>query len=255
MKTTFRTYLLLLFVAIFMASCGVSNSDGKKSHRHSATITFMDTIPSDKDFIFSTMGGKMFVMVGYREAQQMNQLLLKAQGITLQDLGVGNAFIVDSAGKMLLYTATHCTKGLENLTRKIDADVVVINYDSITKSVKNKIPPADGYKLGESIHDGDSIFVRGYLTNKEGIVQSVLIKGVGEVRDRDDFKNTTIVNGEHMQQKTFALLLDEDIDLGGLSGAPAFNSQGKVVGVYSGRNREEFENNISVYTLRISLIN
>lgn len=214
---------------------------------HTATIDFSQPIVSDADFIFSTCQGKTFIMADASTAQKMSDHLKAETGGILSDMGVGNAFVLDMDGKTFLCTATHATVGLEKYTKKIGADIALVDFTAMPQGLGTKIQLTTAYAVETTVQTGDSVFVRGYLFNKEGELQSVTVRGEGRIAAKGEY---TGVNAQYMQQRQLVIKLDENAELGGLSGSPAFNKQGKVIGVYSGRTLDQ---NSGTYYIRISL--
>jgi len=218
---------------------------------HTATIDFSQPIVSDADFIFSTCQGKTFIMADASTAQKMSDHLKAETGGILSDMGVGNAFVLDMDGKSYLCTATHATVGLEKYTKKIGADIALIDFTAMPQQkFGTEFQLATAYAVDTAVQTGDSVFVKGYLFNKNGELQSVTVSGKGRMIDENEYNGGTVVNAQYMQQRQLVIKLDENAELGGLSGSPAFNKQGKVIGVYSGRTLDQ---NSGTYYIRISL--
>lgn len=217
---------------------------------NTATVGFSQPVASDADFIFSTCQGKTFIMADASTAQKVSDRLKAETGGILSDMGVGNAFVLDIEGKSYLCTATHATVGLEKYTKKIGADIALVDFTAMPQGLGTKFQLTTAYAVDTTVQTGDSVFVRGYLFNKEGELQSVTVRGKGSVIDANEYNGATIVNGQYMQQSQLVIKLDENAELGGLSGSPAFNKQGKVIGVYSGRTLDQ---NSGTYYIRISL--
>ena len=218
---------------------------------NTATIDFSQPIVSDADFIFSTCQGKTFIMADASAAQKMSDHLKAQTGGILSDMGVGNAFVLDMDGKSYLCTATHATVGLEKYTKKIGADIALIDFTAMPQQkFGTEFQLTTAYAVDTAVQTGDSVFVKGYLFNKNGELQSVTVSGKGRMIDENEYNGGTVVNAQYMQQRQLVIKLDENAELGGLSGSPAFNKQGKVIGVYSGRTLDQ---NSGTYYIRISL--
>ena len=219
---------------------------------NTATIDFSQPIVSDADFIFSTCQGKTFIMADASAAQKMSDHLKAQTGGILSDMGVGNAFVLDMDGKSYLCTATHATVGLEKYTKKIGADIALIDFTAMPQQkFGTEFQLATAYAVDTAVQTGDSVFVKGYLFNKNGELQSVTVSGKGKVWNKSEYNGTySGMNSQYMQERALIIKLDENVELGGLSGSPAFNKQGKVIGVYSGRTLDQ---NSGTYYIRISL--
>lgn len=235
--------LALLLVIVVMYSCSNENKYGAK-------ITFTEPISLKSNFLFSTCGGQMFIMADSKSAQMINDAMYKEKSFSMYELGVGNAFIVDSSGTYFLYTAKHCAVGLEKYTRNIGADIAIINYAKLRSSKYPAIDLNEGYKVDYNFNNYDSVFVRGYLSDKKGKVHFVTISGVGHKKNIADFDEEKSVNFKYLQENTLSIPLKKNVDLAGLSGSPAFNKFGKVIGVYSGR---QYAMDTDVYYARVSL--
>jgi hypothetical protein len=220
-----------------------------------ATIEFSEPVASEADFIFSTCQGKKLIMTDAATAQKMSNNLKMETGGILSDLGVGNAFVLQLEGKKFLCTATHATAGLEKYIRKVGADIAVIDYDMMTRENPGGIQLTKSYDLDTVVRTGDSVFIRGYLFNKKGEIHSVVVQGAARLVDKSEYDPSSLADyAQYMQQRMLTIKLDENVELAGLSGSPAFNKQGKVVGVYSGRILEQ-NNGKDTYYIRISLFN
>ncbi|MBP6926194.1 MAG: hypothetical protein KBB70_00665 [Candidatus Pacebacteria bacterium] len=224
-----------LVLAIFMVMNGCSS----KKRANTATIDFTEPVNENATYIFSTCGGKMIIFADASAAQKINSLLHEHEGATINNLGVGNAFIVDSNGTFLLYTARHCTVGIEKITHTLNADIAVVDYKGLRNISPSVMEITEGYKIQPNVSSGDSVYVRGYYTDNKGHMYSVCISGVGELSDRRDTKKRVIGAVEYFSERVFNVLLEENIDLGGLSGAPAFDKFGNVIGIYCGRTIDQ----------------
>ncbi len=240
-----RTFVIVIISLIMMSACSNENKYG-------ATITFSEPITMDNHFLFTTCGGQMIIMVDSKAAVTMNKLMLEAKDFSLYELGVGNAFAVDSCGKYYLYTARHCTKGLEKIERNIGNDISIVNYSGLKAISPSVITLAHGYEIEYNVNNYDSVFIKGYLSDKKGKVSLINIKGIGKLSDGEIYKVLNKEMEQFLQKRYLHVLMKKNVDLAGLSGAPAFNKQGKVIGVYSGRSMSEETGN---YYLRISLFN
>lgn len=222
---------------------------------NTATIDFSEPTASNADFIFSTCQGKTLIMADAPTAQKISNNLKEQTGGILSDMGVGNAFVINMDGKTFLCTATHGTVGLEKYTRKIGADIAVIDYNMMTQGKLGSIHLTTAYDMDTTIHAVDSVFIKGYLFDKSGKLQSVTVSGMGKMMDMNEYNGTfSGPNLQYMQQHALIIKLDENVELGGLSGSPAFNKQGKVIGVYSGRTLEQKDGK-DTYYIRVSLFN
>lgn len=250
MKSIVNTILVVLFVLILFA-CGNS-----KTIENAATIQYEQATESEKDFLFSTMGGNFFVLVDSKAAIKVNESFQEETHQTLSELGIANAFALTFNEKNMLCTAVHATQGLEDYTTKLGADIALLDYLAmpLNGSVGKLIDISKTYTLGKP-KNNDSLFIRGYLFDKSGALKSVTVKGVGQVTSNNEFTQGIPVQGEKefLQDRFIIMPLSENIDLGGLSGSPAFNSIGEVVGVYSGRMIEHASGEPDKYYLRISL--
>ncbi len=221
------------------------------SENNVTTINFTEPVATTNSiFLFSSVGGKMIILADPFAAQKMNDISMKKENFSLYDLGIGNAFVVDSEGTFLLYTARHCTKGIESITRVIDNDVAVVNYNKLRNISQSVLDINHGYSIERNIVDNDSVYVRGYLSDNKGKVHAVLICGVGKIRQSSDYINVQ-ENKEYIQARMLSMKIEKNVDLAGLSGAPAFNRKGKIIGVYSGRT---YDQDSREYAIRIALL-
>lgn len=227
---------------------------------NTATIDFSQAVDSVPTFLFSTCQGKTLIIADASTAQQLNDNIKKQTGGSFSDMGVGNAFALNMDGKIFLCTATHAAIGLPGKhVRNIGADIAIIDLDMMSQDNQRKgFDLSDAYEMDTIVNTSDSVFVRGYLFNEKGELQSVVVSGAGRVEKKSEFYNdTNHCSGPglpYVQQRTFILELDENIELAGLSGSPAFNKQGKIIGVYSGRTIEQNGSKYT-YSIRISLFN
>lgn len=250
MKTVIYLFVLVALVACQSRTNQNVNSDAQFFTENIASVEFSEPIVTDKNFFFSTMGGKMFIMTDCKTAQDMNNMFLQENNSTIADLGIANAFFLDGE----LCTARHATKGLESLCNNIGNDITMIDYATMLKSGNNcKIPLIVGY-LRDTFALNDSVFVRGYYSDSKGVIKNVTVKGIGTSSDelmKQDYSGSQ--NLEFLEKNSVIMRLERNIDLGGLSGAPAFNKQGKVVGVYSGRSLMVSGSDTTCY-IRVSLL-
>ncbi len=214
-----------------------------KKRATTATLDFTEPVNTNSTFVFSTCGGKMIIFADATAAGKINNIMKEQKGATINDLGVGNAFVVDSNGTFLLYTARHCTAGIEKITHVLNADIAVVDYQGLKNISPSQMEISEGYKIKSNVCSGDSIFVRGYYTNTDGHMYSVSISGVGQLTDTRDYKHTARGAVEYVSGTVLNILLEENIELGGLSGAPAFDKSGNVIGMYSGRTIDQSTGN------------
>lgn len=244
-----KSILFCLVVLTTIAACQHTKDP------NTATIDYSQPVISNNDFIFSTCQGKTLIMADASAAQKISDNLKAQTGGILSDMGVGNAFAVTMDGKTFLCTATHGAVGLEKYTRNIGADIAVIDYDAMTKQSPGGIRLTSAYQMDTVIQNEDSVFIKGYLFNKKGELQTVTVSGKGKVWNKSEYNGTySGMNSQYMQERALIIKLDENVELGGLSGSPAFNKQGKVIGVYSGRTLEQKDGK-DTYYIRISLFN
>lgn len=242
-----KSILFCLMTSVIMLSACQHAKDP-----YTATIDFSQAIATDADFIFSTCQGKTLIMADAPTAQKISNNLKKQTGGILSDMGVGNAFVLNVNSELFLCTATHGTVGLEKYTKKIGADIALVDFGAMPQqSFGTKFQLITAYTMDTTVQTGDSVFVKGYLFNKDGELQSVTVSGTGRIVDKSEY-GSNVSNAQYMQQRALVIKLDENVELGGLSGSPAFNKQGKVIGVYSGRTVEQ-NNGKDTYYIRISL--
>ncbi len=240
--------IIFSLIALVIATSSCQNVENPNT----AKIEFSEPIVSDADFIFSTCGGKKLIITNATAAQKISDNLKEQTGGIFSDMGVGNAFLLNMNGESLLCTATHGTVGLEKYIKKIGADISLISLDIMQEedfNTETQLPVS--YELDTKIQTGDSVFIKGYLFNKRGELQSVTISGKGKIKDKYEYGDN-VFNQQYLQDRTMVVDLNENVELGGLSGSPAFNKKGKVIGVYSGRMLEEYNNKKS-FCIRISL--
>lgn len=222
-----------------------------------ATVDFSTPAASNADFIFSTCQGKTLLVADAVTAQKVSDNLKAHTGGILSDMGIGNAFALTLQGKTFLCTARHGAVGLEKYTKVIGADIALIDFNAIPNhDLGTGFQLTSSYDLDTTIRTGDSIFIKGYLFNKKGELQTVTIGGKGKIIDKTEYgKNVSFGNNaQYMQQHELVIKLGENVELAGLSGSPAFNTQGKVIGVYSGRTIDQ-DHGTDTYYIRVSLFN
>lgn len=245
-KLFFTPALLVFLLIITICSC-------KRINPNAVIVEITEPVNSVSTLLFTTIGGRAIILADAVAAQNLNNMMLKEkENMSLFQLGVGNAFAVDSAGKFFLYTARHCAVGIEKLTRTVNLDVAIINYEGLKSATPQIMKLTEGYQIDTNVIDNDSVFVRGYLSDKKGKVYSVTVSGIGKRSNIHDFDGVEI-EGEkqYFQAHSLNMLLNENVDLAGLSGAPAFNKAGKVIGIYSGRTYDSR----GIWQIRISLFN
>lgn len=241
-------FCLTALVLITISACHTKDAN-------LATINFSEATLTQTDFIFSTCQGKTLIMADASAAQKMSNLLKQKTGAILSDMGVGNAFALNMNGKPFLCTAVHATEGLEKYRKNIGADITIIDCNAMAQENSKSFELTTAYDMDTVIRKSDSVFIRGYLFNTEGELQSVTVSGKGEILDKDYYIDKVVnSNKQYLQERALVMRLDENVDLSGLSGSPAFNKQGKVIGVYSGRTMEQ-ENGKDTYYIRVSLFN
>lgn len=226
----FVSFVCFLFVFLISISC-----TGDRFNPKGASLVYSEAKPLETNFLFSTVEGKMLIMADCEAAQNFNDEMVRQNKFSMFDLGVGNAFVIDSAGVHHLYTAKHCARGLEEITRVIGSDIAIIDYDRLQSIHPSPFELTKGYDIDYAVYNNDSVFVRGYLTNQNGMVQSVTLSGVGLLLNKRLLESHVKKGCEYLQENVLLILMKENIDLAGLSGSPAFNKKGKVIGVYSGR--------------------
>ena len=242
---------------IFAASALFSSCN--RGEKPTASVTYEKPSPLKDVFIFSTLGGKTLLMTDYETAGKMNRLTEEQHGVSMYDIGVGNAFVVDSAGTFFLCTAKHAAIGMEKWSRDIGTEITLVNWSTFigdsVRSTYHAMKLTSGYEIDTSVTDNDSVFVRGYLTDKDGTLHLVTISGVGKKVDKDQYRNAPMTPEDrlHFQKHMLEMSLGKNIDLASLSGSPAFNKAGKVIGVYSGRTVDA--DDPSICHARISLFN
>ena len=213
----------------------------------SCRIKFFEPIKSNSDFtyLFTTAGRQIFLLADAQTAQKVNEGLKIEKGISLNELGAGNAFFVKSEDGSLLCSANHCAVGLEKYIVKVGADIAFINFQAIPQTEKrdaiDSIAQAGlGYSMSCDFNESDSLFIKGYISQKNGEIKAVTISGVAVKREKKDFPSqsgpTKASVEKRIQTTILTMKISGNVNLAGLSGAPAFNSKGEVVGVYSGRN-------------------
>lgn len=241
----------LTALVLTLAACNA------KKESSAVIIDYSQPIVSDADFIFSTCQGKTMIMASASTAQKISNGLKEQTGATLPAMGIGNAFTLNIGGKPFLCTARHGAVGLEKFTRNIGADIAIVDFNAIPHEKIGGIQLTTAYDIDTSIHMTDSVFIKGYLFDKQGELQSVIIRGLARRLSKSQYAADDMLNNsntQYVQENALIIKLDENIELAGLSGAPAFNSQGKVIGVYSGRIVEQGDGK-DKYSIRISLFN
>lgn len=255
-KLTYVVLSLILLISCNEITKRNSQSDAQIFTKNIASVEFSEAIATKENFFFSTVGGKMFMMMDSKAAQELNNMLLSEKNATLNELGLANAFAVSHNGKIMLCTARHASEGLESFCSNIGNDIVMIDYsrlDAVTPKLIDNASLYSGYSEGMA-GVNDSIFIKGHYSDSKGIVKNVTVKGIGTSSDelmKQDYSGSQ--NLEFLEKNSLIMRLERNIDLGGLSGAPAFNKQGKVVGVYSGRSLMVSGSDTTCY-IRVSLL-
>lgn len=213
----------------------------------------MEKSEGKESIFFSTVQGKMIILCDGEGASLMDSFL-REKGTGFRELGVGNAFFMKNDVTRLC-TAKHAAVGLEKETFFEGGDVAMIstNLKVIDEFLKSN-PKI--YSKGD-YQEGDSVFVTGSILYHDRKIYDVSICGTGEVFDLNDIKKVVpILNNENEQfadGKSIWLRLEQNIDLGGLSGAPAFNKKGQVIGLFSGRNGAIYQSD-TIWSIRIALL-
>jgi hypothetical protein len=233
-----RNIISFICALVLAATFFACNSNTNKNA--TATVDFTEAINTKDVYLFSTLDGSGVIIVNYVKAIEMNKLTMKQKGISMHDVGFGNAFVVNKNNKRFLYTARHATKGVrEDIIKDLGADISIMDLDSIIKCGANiervgcNFGP--GYSIDTNIKNGDSVFIQGYYTDKDGILKTVYISGTGVIKYDDDKAFQTTKFKEYMQRRQYLLTLPKFCDLAGLSGSPVFNKKNQVIGVFSGR--------------------
>ena len=212
-------------------------------------------MPSEIVF-FSTLQGKAVILCNDIAAIMLDSILRQQYGAGFREMGVGNGFLVNEQERIELFTANHCAIGLEEVAVKAEGDIAIVPM-KFFKSMNN-INTGSAYRLaGNDFMNNDSVYVHGYLFGKDRQIHDVTISGRGTVIDAEKIKgdkNFRIQSTEPFEGRSVWLAMKHGVDLSGLSGAPAFNQHGHVVGVYSGRSAA-LVNSDTVWYARIALLN
>ena len=267
-KSSLQLILMFIFTVATIISCK-NDSASTTEENPFGDVTSIAEITSTPAknvgslFVFTTAGGRMFIMANAEAANKINEEF-QNEGFHLGGLGVGTAFIINERGETLLCTATHCAEGLEKFSKNYGADISIVDVNNIS-GLHTEKKLTGGYKIS-SLNQNDSIFVKGYVPDeKDGSLSYVEIKGLGIIKDKSSLKDVTFaknpldsnlrnktVDIDKVQEKTMNLKMVKNVNLGGLSGAPVFNKNGEVVGVFAGRTLIVSGKDTSCYA-RISL--
>jgi len=255
---------LLIIVIIFLIPNRKKNSIKnfwKEANTTIATVKFLDPISSPYDFLFTTAQGQMMIMLPVETAQMANDSL-KDEDVTLNNFGIGNAFLLKKDTNWFLCTATHLAIGMEGHMDSIGQDIALIDYESLHKRIVTiDLATVGGYPYTFDVEQKDSLFIRGYISDNDGKIKSVLVSGLAIKQKRNDMPEEDTLhfrayNMEYMQDNVLAMRMKEYVDLSGLSGSPAFNKNGQVVGIFSGITmyvRKEDDIIDTTFYIRVSL--
>lgn len=245
----------LFTITLFTFSCRTKTNLPDVTKFIKVEVKKKTSMPPEIVF-FSTAGGNAVILCNDIAATVLDSMLWKKYNSGFREMGVGNGFYVSEQGRVALFTANHCAIGLQNIAVKATGDMAVIPVEFL-KSMQGNITVGDPYKLAEEdFVNNDSAYVRGYLFGKDRQVYEVVLSGRGTVIDAEEIsknKEFQIKSSEPFEGKSLWFALEKNIDLSGLSGAPAFNEQGQVIGVYAGRCFTEV-NTDTVWYARVSLI-
>ncbi|MBP9715298.1 MAG: hypothetical protein KBD52_02320 [Candidatus Pacebacteria bacterium] len=262
-NATFLVPLVVILWLPFFASCQKlvfqSNDSNTNSSEQAAEIKFSSPTQFPKNiFVFSTWQGEGLAIWDVASIEALAKSL-DSLGFTLSDIGTGNSFVINAKGKKFLCTASHVCIGKEKFNgyiQKISSatDISVIDYRVFEKHGTGPMPPiVNPYEIDTSFTSGDSVIIRGILTDSSGKSRLVSIRGIGYLDNIDGIPDEMITQKGAFSGTGILLTIPENIDLRGLSGAPAFNQAGKVVGVYSGRVAIDYGGITTEYYLFVSL--
>jgi hypothetical protein len=158
-----------------------------------------------------------------------------------------NGFLVQMHDSVYLCTAKHCT---EYTPYSIYGgyDIVFIPIRYIANTAVRDFSRTPIYVVGKPYKPGDTISVRGYNT-QHGKLSLVTISGSGSVQlPTYEFSEPRLLG-----ERELRICTDQNVYPGGLSGSPAYNTHGDVVGILVGHM--ESTNTGKVFQIRISLYN
>ncbi len=241
-----RSLLVIVPVLLLLWAC----KNEPKSESSDPKITYSEVVlGKNQQHLFTTLNGQIFGLIKADRAQDFSDKLKKQLKVTLPEAGVGNAFFIQDGLDTLLVTARHCAIGLEEFYKEANVDIAFVDYKKIAGRPANfKIETYRKVKC----NDGDSVFVRGYkFTGRE--LKEIVISAVGKMRKGADYRKpgAIISGGENLSDEMLVIPISYHVDLSGLSGSPAFNRNGEVVGVYAGRTVAYFPDGKTIYELRI----
>ena len=122
-KSSLQLILMFIFTVATIISCKNDSASTTEENPFGdvtsiAEITSTPAKNVDSLFVFTTAGGRMFIMANAEAANKINEEF-QNEGFHLGGLGVGTAFIINERGETLLCTATHCAEGLEKFSKNV----------------------------------------------------------------------------------------------------------------------------------------
>lgn len=209
-------------------------------------ISFSDFIPLQKHYIILDVFGVdnpsiikvinnecMSILMSIFNNDTEDDSDKSSTTITEASVKLGNAFTVKMDQKILFCTAFHCLPVSEYF-RKIGRDIVLLENGSIyNKSGETN----DYYEVDTTPKELQFVSILGYQPNinSDSVLKKVQINGLAiRVKSKDFFGDDDTFGGNEFTAETMLVIKYKfDYKVAGLSGSPAFNKNGKVVGLLS----------------------
>lgn len=234
----------LILSCLFLLGCTTKtekvSTTESLAHLEPCTVTFADGadfVPSS--LFFSTVKGNALILCDSKGAIVLDSTM-NADGVgNLRGLGIGNAFFIKEGDHIALSTANHCVDDLnqEMLVKNgNEISMIPTEYLSDIGFLSGVNIPDYTYKIGV-FNETDTVYINGFIFQRKPI--HVQIKGLGLLVNAKDFKGKKfklIGKESYVQENSVYLRLDRNFEFSSLSGSPATNPKGELIGLYSGRS-------------------